>query len=33
MKIAVCGRMRSGKDTLANRLVEEYGFKEFKFSQ
>ena len=32
MKIAVCGRMRSGKDTLANRLVEEYGFKEFKFS-
>ena len=33
MKIAVCGRMRSGKDTFANRLVEEYGFKEFKFSQ
>ena len=33
MKIAVCGRMRSGKDTLANRLVEDYGFKEFKFSQ
>ena len=32
MKIAVCGRMRSGKDTFANRLVEEYGFKEFKFS-
>lgn len=32
MKIAVCGRMRSGKDTIANRLVEEYGFKEFKFS-
>ena len=33
MKIAVCGRMRSGKDTFANRLVEEYGFKEFKFSK
>ena len=33
MRIAICGKMRSGKDTLADRLVEEYGFKEFKLSQ
>lgn len=32
MKIAICGKMRSGKDTVGKLLVEKYGFEEFKFS-
>jgi dephospho-CoA kinase len=30
--IAVCGKIRSGKDTFAKYLIENYGYKEFKFS-
>lgn len=32
MKIAVTGKMRSGKDTFANVLIDQYHFEEFKFS-
>lgn len=32
MRIAICGKLRSGKDVLANELIENYGFKGFKFS-
>lgn len=32
MKIALCGKMRSGKDVFADILTETYGFKKFKFS-
>lgn len=32
MRIAICGKMRSGKDTIADILVDDYGFKNFKFS-
>ena len=32
LRIAVSGKMRSGKDTLAERLVERYGFKRFAFA-
>lgn len=31
MKIAICGRMRSGKDTVAAYLVEHYDFVPFAF--
>lgn len=31
LKIALCGRMRSGKDTVAEYLVANYGFKRFAF--
>lgn len=30
-KIAICGGMRSGKDTYADLLVERFGFKKFRF--
>lgn len=33
MKIALVGKARSGKDTVADYLVENYGFKEYKFSK
>lgn len=33
MKIALCGKMRSGKSTIADILVEDFGFKEFRFAQ
>lgn len=32
IKIALCGRMRSGKDTFASLLKEEFQFEEFKMS-
>lgn len=32
MKIALCGKMRSGKDTIAEILSDEYDFTEFKLS-
>lgn len=32
MKIALCGKMRSGKDTVAEILSDEYDFTEFKLS-
>lgn len=33
MKIALVGKARSGKDTVTDYLVENYGFKEYKFSK
>lgn len=33
MKIALFGKMRSGKDTVAKILTQEYGFKDFAFAQ
>lgn len=33
MKIALCGKMRAGKDTVADMLVKDYDFYQFKFSQ
>lgn len=33
MRIAICAKMRSGKDVLANTLIEDYGFTGFKFSK
>lgn len=33
VKIALCGKMRSGKDTVANFLCENHGFKGFRFSE
>lgn len=32
MKIALTGKMRSGKDTVAERIIFRYGLKEFKLS-
>ena len=32
LRLAVSGKMRSGKDTLAERLVERYGFKRYAFA-
>ena len=32
MKIAISGKLRSGKDTIGKQLIEMYGFEEFKFS-
>src|SRR5690625_5115450 len=31
MKIGLTGKMRAGKDTVADYLVENYGFKKFAF--
>lgn len=31
VKVAVCGGMRSGKDTVADYLVERFGFEKFRF--
>lgn len=31
VKLALCGRMRSGKDAIAEYLVANYGFKRFAF--
>ncbi|MCP1354642.1 AAA family ATPase [Aneurinibacillus migulanus] len=31
IKLALCGRMRSGKDAIAEYLVANYGFKRFAF--
>jgi dephospho-CoA kinase len=33
MKIALFGKMRAGKDTVADILAEEYGFEKFAFAQ
>lgn len=33
IKIALCGKIRSGKDTVADVLQDRYGFERFKFSQ
>lgn len=33
MKIALFGKMRTGKDTVADILAEEYGFEKFAFAQ
>ena len=30
--IAICGVMRSGKDTIANHLVENYGYENVKIA-
>jgi len=32
LRLAVSGKMRSGKDTLADRLVERYGFRRYAFA-
>lgn len=32
MKIAICGKIASGKTTLANKLCEAYGFQKFSFA-
>ena len=32
LRLAVSGKMRSGKDTLAERLVERYGFSRYAFA-
>lgn len=32
MRIAICGKLRSGKDTFGSLLTDMYGFEEFKFS-
>jgi len=32
LRLAVSGKMRSGKDTLAARLVERYGFRRYAFA-
>lgn len=32
LRLAVSGKMRSGKDTLAERLVERYGFRRYAFA-
>jgi dephospho-CoA kinase len=31
LKVALIGKMRSGKDTLADYVIEEYGFTQFAF--
>lgn len=31
IKIGLCGKMRTGKDTVANYLAKEYGFRPFAF--
>lgn len=33
MKIAIVGKARSGKDTVADYLVSKYGYTEYKFSK
>lgn len=33
MKIALFGKMRSGKDTVADMLIDEYNFTSYSFSK
>ncbi len=32
-ELALCGRMRSGKDSIADYLIEEFGYKKLSFAQ
>ena len=32
MKIALCGKIASGKTTLANKLCDAHGFQKFSFA-
>ena len=33
MLVGISGKMRSGKDTVANYIIEKYGFEHLKFSK